>query len=382
MSLPLFSNAEKDATITFPTDYESILDRIHNIDPIQYSKTRNYLNGSVCYLSPYISRGVISVKQIMDTVLQKGYTTYQSEKFLQELAWREYFQRVWQHIGDAIWVDIKQPQPDTLHDQMIESVKNAVTGIEAIDQGIKHLYISGYMHNHMRMYIASMVCNLAKAHWKQPSKWMYYHLLDGDIASNNCGWQWVAAAFASKKYYFNQENLNKYTFSKQQHSFLDKSYEEIIAMDIPENLRATSSLILQTTLPNTPLPKIDSSIPTLIYNSYNLDMEWYKGENVNRVLLLEPSHFKKYPVSQKVLQFILALSKNIDGIQIYSGEISYIIDSYPNSAMASNYIISKEHPTANHFPGVKISRQWMFPEVSSYHPSYFSFWKKCEMHLG
>ena len=55
------------------------------------------------------------------------------------------------------------------------------------------------------MYIASIVCNIAKSHWKLPTKWFYYYLLDGDLASNNLSWQWVCGANSSKKYYANQE---------------------------------------------------------------------------------------------------------------------------------------------------------------------------------
>ena len=108
MNLNLFSETPDDVAVDFPTDYSQILERINHINPIQYSKTRNFINGAVTHLSPYISRGVISVKQVMENVLQKGYKPYQVEKFLQELAWREYYQRVWQHINDDIWKDIKQ----------------------------------------------------------------------------------------------------------------------------------------------------------------------------------------------------------------------------------------------------------------------------------
>jgi len=379
MNLNLFSETEQNPAIIFPTDYKSIIERMNHVDPLQYSKTRNFINGAVTYLSPYISRGIISVKQVMDTVLQKGYKPYQIEKFLQELAWREYYQRIWQHKQDDIWKDIKQPQPEVLHHQMIEAIKLAATGIEVIDEQIKKLYISGYMHNHIRMYTASMVCNMAKAHWLQPSKWMYYHLLDGDIASNNCSWQWVAAAFASKKYYFNQENINKYSFSKQQNTFIDKSYEAIVAMLIPDNLKTTSNLLLQTKLPVTETPSIDINKPTLIYNTYNLDLLWRKDEDANRLLLFEPSHFEKYPVSEKVIQFAIDLSKNIHGIKIYTGEIADIIDIYKNSNIIGGEIIfSKEHPAFTHYPGKKDSREWMFPEVSGYYNSFFSHWKKCE----
>ena len=379
----IFGTDEYLSNPFFPTGYQEILQRVQNINPVQYAKTRNFVNGAVTYLSPYISRGAISVKQVMETVLHKGYKPYQIEKFLQELAWREYYQRVWQYAGDDIWKDIKQPQPDVLHHQMITAVDEAATGIEAIDKSIENLYNSGYMHNHVRMYTASLVCNMAKAHWLQPSQWMYYHLLDGDIASNNCSWQWVAAAFASKKYYFNQENINKYAFSKQQNSFLDKSYEEILAMPVPEILMSTNNLLLQTLLPVTQTPILDTSKPTLIYNSYNLDILWRKHEDVNRVLLLEPSHFKKYPVSKKVLQFIIDLSKNIDGIILCTGEISDISGLYKNDSLPDKEcIISKEHPAFTYYPGIKDSRDWMFADVTGYYNSFFSFWKKCEKYLG
>jgi len=379
MTLHLFSQTEKNTNIIFPTDYESVIERINHIDPLQYSKTRNFINGAVTYLSPYISRGIISVKQVMETVLQKGYKPYQIEKFLQELAWREYYQRVWQHTNGDIWKDIKQPQPNVLHHQMIEAVELAKTGIEVIDEQIIKLYSSGYMHNHFRMYTASLVCNIAKSHWLQPSKWMYYHLLDGDIASNNCSWQWVAAAFASRKYYFNQENVNKYSFSKQQNTFIDKNYEVIIDMPVPDNLKSTSNLFLKTNLPITKSPTIDINKPTLIYNTYNLDLFWRKDEDVNRVLLLEPSHFKNYPVSEKVIQFAIDLSKNIKGIKIYTGEITDIINLYKGSNLSvGDSIISKEHPAFTYYSGKKDSREWMFPEVKDYYNSFFSFWKKCE----
>ena len=193
----LFSETEN--SLDFPTEYNSILDRINKVHPVKYAKTRNFINGDVTYLSPYISRGIISSKQVLDAILAKGYKTYEIEKFIQELAWREYFQRVWQEIGNDIWADIKHPQPDYVHSKMLTAINNSTTGIEAIDDKINELYETGYMHNHIRMYIASITCNVGKAHWLQPATWLYYNLLDGDMASNNCSWQWTAGSFSSKK---------------------------------------------------------------------------------------------------------------------------------------------------------------------------------------
>ena len=362
----------------FPTDYGSIVSKIHAIHPERYSKTRNFLNGQVTYLSPYISRGMISGKLVMDTILENGFTWLQSEKLIQELAWREYYQRVWQVKKESIWDDLKHVQLGVDHYEMLTSLLNCNTGIQVIDEQINHLYQTGYIHNHIRMYLASIACNIGKAHWKIPAKWMYYHLLDGDIASNNCSWQWVAGSFSSKKYYCNQDNINKYTNTYQTGTFLDASYEQIVCIQVPDTLSTTALLHLHTNLPITKIPTLDLSKPTLLYNSYNLDPTWRVNENVNRVLLLEPSHFNVNPVSEEVLHFVLELSKNIPDIQVFSGEISEILALYNESDIEiMEVIISKEHPAFEYYPGIKDQRDWIFPTVSGYHASFFNFWKKC-----
>jgi deoxyribodipyrimidine photo-lyase len=364
--------------MNFPTDYNSILNRIDSIDPLQYAKTRNYIDGAVTGLSPYISRGVLSLQQVKDAVLAKGYKTYQIEKLLQELAWREYWQRVWWQLGDALFTGIKKEQENVAHHQMIKNIAGAATGIDAIDEQIQVLYHSGYLHNHARMYIAGISCHMGSAHWWQPSRWMYYHLLDGDIASNTLSWQWVAGSFSSKKYIANQANINKYLYSQQQGTFLDKPYETIFDQPIPCVLLETVALELRTPLPpNDASVSIDPAKPLLLYNSYQLDPCWRKYADANRLLLLEPSHFNRFPVSEKVLSFIIQLAKdNIPGIQVFAGEVNEIpgIGNVPE-------ICSIEHPVTYHYPGTKDPYPWLFPQVSGYFPSFFSFWKKAEKHL-
>jgi deoxyribodipyrimidine photo-lyase len=362
----------------FPTDMDSIMARVDNINPTKYAKTRNFTDGDVTYLSPFISRGIISVKQIKDNILKRGYKLYEVQKFIQELAWREYWQRIWQSKGDEILQDLKQFQLDVVHTKIPTALQDYKTGIDAIDNYIKQLYEQGYMHNHIRMYVASITCNIARAHWLLPAQWLYYHLLDGDIASNHLSWQWVCGSASSKKYFANQENINKYTGSNQQNSFLDTDYGSLTSMPVPEALQATTLLSLQTILPNTGSLKIDNSKPTCIYNSYNLDTLWRKDENVNRVLLLEPSHFKKYPVSEKVLSFIINLSKNMEGITIFVGEFKDIQNQYENP---NEMIFFKEHPAFTHYIGICDSRDWLAPNTTGYFNSFFSFWKNAEKEL-
>ncbi|WP_293744833.1 FAD-binding domain-containing protein [uncultured Pedobacter sp.] len=366
----------------FTTDYDQVLEQIKHIDPTNYAATRNFINGAVTYLSPYISRGVISFRQIHREVMKKGWKIEECEKFFQELAWREYYQRLWEVRKDLIWQDLRTPQTDVLHGDMIRAIIDARTGITAVDEAINRLYSTGYMHNHVRMYLASIACNIAGAHWLQPSKWMYYHLLDGDIASNNCSWQWVAGAFAPKKYYCNQENINRYTLSVQEGTFLDRPYEEILTMELPGELKERIDLKLSTTLPETLLPAIDNTMPTLIYNSYNLDPEWRKEETANRILLLEPSHFARYPVSEKVIRFIRDLAGNIPGIQVYTGEITDLQSLYATGSRSPfEAFISKNHVAFGHYPGIRDSYEWMFPEVTGEYPSFFAYWKRCKRYL-
>ena len=91
----------------FQTSYHEILQRIDRIEPERYGRTRNYIDGNVTYLSPYISRGVISPKFVLKRLLDKGFENDKMEKFIQELAWREYWQNVWIDKGCLISEDLK-----------------------------------------------------------------------------------------------------------------------------------------------------------------------------------------------------------------------------------------------------------------------------------
>jgi deoxyribodipyrimidine photo-lyase len=356
--------------MTFPTDYGAIIDRIKNIDPIRYGKTRNYIDGDVTFLSPYISRGVISTKEILEITFNRGFSPKEIEKFIQELVWREYWQEIWWSKGESIDEDLRHLQIDVLYKGMPKSVLAAETGVTGIDQGIESLYHSGYMHNHIRMYTASLICNIGKRQWYIPAKWMYFHLLDGDWASNALSWQWVAGSNSDKKYYANQENINRFCHTKQTDTFLDRSYEELAQMSCPDQFIADANLELKTELPPRNDIQIDSTIPTVLYTSYNLDPNWLQDVKANRVLILEPSHFEKYPVSQKVLDFIMALSQNISGIQVFVGEYKELVERY-----SPGEIYFKNHPFTRYFKGIGTDFDKIMP-ISGDFSSFFKYWNK------
>ena len=106
----------------------------------------------------------------------------------------------------------------------------------------------------------------------------------------------------------------------------------------------------------------------MIYNYYNLDPFWRQDLNANRVLLLEPSFFKKFPVSDFVFNNFLKLAKNIRNIKIIYSEFNDLKQNYNKSQ-----IYFKEHPTNIHYKGMCDERDWLF-KTKSYYPSFFKFW--------
>ncbi len=356
----------------FPTNYTEILKKIDAINPYQYAQTRNHIDGAVTRLSPYISRGVISTKMIRNRMIEKGYDLSKITRFLQELAWRDYFQQVWKYKGDLINQDLKTTQQDVDNEKMPAAIINATTGIKAIDKAIQEFYLTGYMHNHLRMYVASLACNWGKSHWKTPAKWMYFHLIDGDWASNALSWQWVAGAFSSKKYIALQENINNHCYTSQKNTCIDFDYNEVDHLAKPSVLSETTYPSLKTFLPEKKDVEIDPKLPTLIYNLYNMDPLWKNNIKANRILLLEPSHFANYPVSEKTIHFVLRLTENVPGIQVFAGEFYELSRKYD-----LKNIYYKEHPFNKHYRGKAEPREWMF-DTQGYFPSFFSFWKNCE----
>jgi deoxyribodipyrimidine photo-lyase len=350
---PLFST--KDELVSY----------IHTISSSDYDRTRNFLDGKVTKLSPYITAGVISLQEIVDLVLINN-SKRDSYKLIQELAWRDYFASVRQALRDDIFKPIKRPQFESEQlsgRELPAAILNATTGITALDEALRKLYDTGYLHNHERMWLASVICNIAGTDWLTGAKWMYYYLVDGDLNSNMLSWQWVAGTFSSKKYLANQENINKYSKINQFGSFLDVSYEELGLMvenqNIPEVLQETAPL----ELPNWEQLIIDSS---RVFSDTAQIIREVKictphtisfGGEADRatIVFVDSEEYGRFPFGQKKLDFLLGL-----GNQLWfygtKEELSKLVES--------SIIV----PT----------QQRMFESLNQYYPSFFKFWDKAE----
>jgi deoxyribodipyrimidine photo-lyase len=188
---------------------------LQQVDPGKYASTRNFLNGAVTRLSPYLRYGVLSLAEVRDAVLTKVRYREEAVKLVNELGWRDYWQRLYAEWGKGIWEDREAYKTgytaSDYSETLPQDVVEGTTGLVCIDSFSRQLRDTGYLHNHQRMWTAAYLVHWRRVRWQAGARWFLQHLLDGDPASNNLSWQWVASTFSHKPYFFNRENLDRYT---------------------------------------------------------------------------------------------------------------------------------------------------------------------------
>jgi deoxyribodipyrimidine photo-lyase len=187
--------------------------RLEQLDPVRYAKSRNFLTGGVTKLSAYLRHGVLGLAETRDAALDAVEGPRDTEKLINELGWRDYWQRLYADRGDKIWQD-QEPYKtghSTYADSLPDDIRDGQTQLACIDGFAQELRSTGYLHNHMRMWLAAYIVHWHRIRWQAGARWFLSHLLDGDPASNNLSWQWVASTFSQKPYYFNRDNLERYS---------------------------------------------------------------------------------------------------------------------------------------------------------------------------
>lgn len=217
------------------------LERLAKIDPIHYAKTRNYIEGKVTRLSPYVRHGIITLDDIREKALSISRPQL-SEKLIQQMVWREYWQGLYRRDPEIIWRDAEPYKTgfsaDEYEDELPADIVDGATGVAIIDYFIGVLLSEGTMHNHARLYVAAYICHWRRIKWQAGARFFLSHLIDGDPASNNLSWQWIASTFSNKPYYYNLENVRKFSpewlnTSEDSNLALTGSYEEIYANLFP-----------------------------------------------------------------------------------------------------------------------------------------------------
>jgi deoxyribodipyrimidine photo-lyase len=183
----------------------------------RYATERNYDRGpesTVSRLSEFLRYGVIGEAEIVSKILAQ-YSFGIAEKFLQELCWRSYW-KGWLELRPAFWGRYQSAVERLLQEYQFDSTyQRAVQGMSGLsffDEWIRELYQTGYLHNHTRMWFASVWCYTLRLPWELGAELMYRHLIDGDAASNTLSWRWVAGLqTAGKQYLATPENIRRFS---------------------------------------------------------------------------------------------------------------------------------------------------------------------------
>jgi deoxyribodipyrimidine photo-lyase len=187
---------------------------LQQVNPERYAATRNHLTGAITQLSAYLRHGVLTLAEVRRAVLRRAGD--KAGKLVQELAWRDYYQRVYARIGEGVWKDRESYKtgwrPVDYAPELPSDISTGATGLHCMDSFARELHRKGYLHNHARMWMAAYVIHFRRVRWQAGAAWFLQHLLDGDPASNNLSWQWVASTFAVKPYIFNRDNLEQFTY--------------------------------------------------------------------------------------------------------------------------------------------------------------------------
>lgn len=195
----------------WPPTPEAGLERLAAVCPAEYARSRNHLQGAVTRLSPYITHGFLRLPEVLAAVNARHRIDL-NHKFVQELGWRAYFRHVWRHEGERIFTSLQEGVlPEAAYATALpRDIREGATGVPVIDTAVRMLYATGWLHNHVRLWLASYVVHLRKVHWRAGADWLFAHLIDGDLASNHLSWQWVAGTGSHKPYLFNAENVARY----------------------------------------------------------------------------------------------------------------------------------------------------------------------------
>ena len=255
--------------MNFEPSRAKALDRLESFvenNLAEYSKLRNFDFGpekrsNVSCLSPYITHGIINEQEIIKKSLSK-FSFSKNEKFIQEVLWRTYW-KGWLELRPNVWSDyltelikIKENLKNN------QNYKNAIEGktkIDCFNQWVIELKENNYLHNHTRMWFASIWIFTLELPWQLGAEFFMQHLYDGDAASNTLGWRWVAGVQTQGKHYLASEwNIKKFTTNRFNNIKLnenappkisEKTYS-IIKQDFsnPQNIEDKSLLIFDNNL--------------------------------------------------------------------------------------------------------------------------------------
>ena len=275
----------------------------------EYSKLRNFDFGpnkrsNISCISPYVTHGVINEIEIIKKSLKK-YSFFKNEKFIQEVLWRVYW-KGWLELRPDVWTDFKYSLKKLKkeyenNNKYIEAI-NAKTNIDVFNSWVNELKNFNYLHNHTRMWFASIWIFSLKLPWQLGAEFFLQHLYDGDAASNTLGWRWVAGVQTKGKHYIATEwNIKKFTNNRFNNIKLNENAP-------PVNEDKFYKIISKNF--NNLLPTDDRAL-IVFDNNLSFETSDFVNQKFDKILLVSNDNKNRQIIlSEKLIEFKNALIKD------------------------------------------------------------------------
>ena len=289
----------------FEASRAKAIDKLNNFiekNLSDYSRLRNFDFGpdkrdNVSCISPYVTHGIINEIEIINKSLEK-LSFSKSEKFIQEVLWRTYW-KGWLELRPNVWNDylisLNSIREKFKDNKDYLSAIEGNTNIECFNEWVKELKENNYLHNHARMWFASIWIFTLELPWELGAEFFLKHLYDGDAASNTLGWRWVAGIQTKGKNYLASEwNIKKFTNNRFQNIKLNEH--------APPKVSEINYQILEKNFGNT---NFNEGKDLLIFdNNLSFEVSEFKKTKFDRIYLVEnDNEQREIKLSKKVNNF-------------------------------------------------------------------------------
>ena len=266
-----------------------------------YSKLRNFDFGpsnrsNVSCLSPYITHGIINELEVINKSLKK-FSFAKNEKFIQEVLWRVYW-KGWLELRPDVWsdylIELDKIKKEFKNNQSYLDTIEGKTNVDCFNQWVIELKESNYLHNHTRMWFASIWIFTLELPWQLGAEFFMQHLYDGDAASNTLGWRWVAGIQTQGKHYLASEwNINKFTNNRFENIKLNENAKPI------SNDKIYS--VINKSFKNSEI--LEDKTLLIFENNMTFEFSDFKEHKFKKILLVSNNTDRTIKLSEKVLKF-------------------------------------------------------------------------------
>ena len=266
-----------------------------------YSKLRNFDFGpsnrsNVSCLSPYITHGIINELEVINKSLKK-FSFAKNEKFIQEVLWRVYW-KGWLELRPDVWsdylIELDKIKKEFKNNQSYLDAIEGKTNVDCFNQWVIELKESNYLHNHTRMWFASIWIFTLELPWQLGAEFFMQHLYDGDAASNTLGWRWVAGIQTQGKHYLASEwNINKFTNNRFKNIKLNENAKPI------SNDKIYS--VINKGFKNSEI--LEDKTLLIFENNMTFEFSDFKEHKFKKILLVSNNTDRTIKLSEKVLKF-------------------------------------------------------------------------------